>query len=459
MIKKKNIPFIFNLFLLAHLVIWTLVPFISNINLPLDVIEALAWASNLDWGFEKHPPLSAFFPEIFYQLFGRQDWAYYLLSQIFIIFSFVVVFKLAKEFLKNEIHALLSVFLLEGIYFYNFTTPEFNVNVCQIPFWALTVYYYWQCFKNNKVQNWVLLGFFAGLGVLSKYLFVYLLVGIVIFFIFKLKKDKKFNFKCFIPVLVFLLVLTPHFIWLIDNDFKTITYGLKRTSLEDSSFLNHLLYPLKFILKQTGILIIFFGLLSLIISKFKFSFKFKLHDEKLFYLISVTLIPILLMLLTSLIFGANIRTMWMAPFYLFFGLLFIYIFESKINLNYLKRFMIIFLFIFILSPVSYLYMSFSKDNKRTDFPGKEIARLVQNRWNDNFNNKIAVVVGDEWLGGNLSYHLQSRPRWFNNLSPQLKDLKLDGGVIYTGNAKVLESVCPGEFGKIQLQGICMIGKK
>ena len=93
----------------------------------------MAWASNLDWGFEKHPPLSAFFAEFFYQVFGRQDWAYYLLSQIFVIFSFVVIFKLAKEFLKNEVNALLSVLLLEGIYFYNFTTPEFNVNICQIP--------------------------------------------------------------------------------------------------------------------------------------------------------------------------------------------------------------------------------------------------------------------------------------------------------------------------------------
>ena len=459
MIKKKNIPFIFNLFLLAHLVIWTLVPFISNINLPLDVIEALAWASNLDWGFEKHPPLSAFFPEIFYQLFGRQDWAYYLLSQIFIIFSFVVVFKLAKEFLKNEIHALLSVFLLEGIYFYNFTTPEFNVNICQIPFWTLTIYYFWQCIRNDKIRNWVLLGLFAALGVLSKYLFIYLLVGIVVFLIFKLNKNKnkKFNYKYLIPIPVFLLILTPHFIWLFDNNFKTITYAFQRTSFEGDNLLNHLLYPFKFTLKQIGLLIPFFGLLSVIISKFKF--KFKLHDEKLVYLMSVTLVPILLMLLTSLIFGLNIRTMWMTPFYLFFGLLFIYIFESKINLNYLKKFMVMFLFIFILSPVAYLYISLSKDDKRTDFPGKEIARLVQARWDENFSNKITIVVGDEWLGGNLSYHLESRPRWFKNLSPELKNLKLDGGVIYTGNAKVLKSICPGEYGKIQLQGICMIGAR
>ena len=187
---KKNIYSIFNIFLVSHLAIWTLVPFFSNKNLPLDVIEALAWGSNLDWGFDKHPPLSAFFPEIFYQVFGNQDWAYYLLSQIFIVISFIVIFKLAKEFLKNEAHALISVFLLEGIYFYNFTTPEFNVNVCQIPFYSLTAYYAWQSFKNDKIHNWILFGLFAALGVLSKYLFIYLLISISFFLVYYLIKKK-----------------------------------------------------------------------------------------------------------------------------------------------------------------------------------------------------------------------------------------------------------------------------
>ena len=455
MIKKKNISLVFNVFLLAHLIMWTFVPFLSNKNLPLDVIEALAWGTNLDWGWEKHPPLSVLFPETFYQIFGNLDLAYYLLSQIFIVLSFIFIFKLAKEFLKNEVQALLSVFLLEGIYFYNFTTPEFNVNVCQIPFWTMSVYYCWQSLKDNKIKNWLLLGLFAALGVLSKYLFVYLLVGMFSFFIFYLKKKKKFNLRYFIPVLVFLLVLTPHLMWLVDNNYKTITYGLERTSLENNNFLNHILHPLKFIIVQAVILIPFFGMLSLIISKFKFKFNYR--DEKLIYLICVTFVPILLMLLTSLIIGANIRTMWMTPFYLFFGLLFIYIFKSRVDPRFLKKFISVFLFIFILSPSIYLYVSLSNDNKRTDFQGKEIARLVQVKWNKNFTNKISIVVGDEWLGGNLSYHLQSRPRWFNNLNPELKNLKLDGGVIYTGNASILKLTCPGEFGKIQLQGICMIG--
>jgi 4-amino-4-deoxy-L-arabinose transferase-like glycosyltransferase len=454
---KKNIPFLFNLFLFSHLVIWTLVPAFSNKNLPLDVIEALAWGSNLDWGFEKHPPLSAFFPELFFQLFGNQDWAYYLLSQIFIIFSFIIIFKLAKEFLKNDSYALISVFLLEGIYFYNFTTPEFNVNVCQIPFWTLTIYYAWQSFKTDKTSDWALFGLFAALGVLSKYLFVYLLIGIKFFFIFYLIKNKKFNFKYFIPILVFLLILSPHFIWLIENNYKTIIYGLKRTSLEESNILSHLMYPLKFIFKQVAILLPFFALLGLILKKYKFKINYR--DERSIFLISISLAPIFLMLITSLIFGANIRTMWMTPFYLFFGLFFIYHFKFSINSNYLKRFMICFLFIFILSPAVYLYVSISKDNKRTDYPGKEIAELVQNRWNKNFTNRITIVVGDEWLAGNLSYHLQSRPMWFNNISSKLQDLKIKGGVIYVGNKNILKSVCPGEFGSIKRQGICMIGSR
>ena len=89
-----------------------MIPTVTNNNLPLDTIEALAWGSNLDWGFNKHPPLSAFFPEVFFQIFGPQDWAYYLLSQIFVIFSFFIVFKLGKEIFKSEILAIISVLLL-----------------------------------------------------------------------------------------------------------------------------------------------------------------------------------------------------------------------------------------------------------------------------------------------------------------------------------------------------------
>ena len=116
-IFKYNVPILFNFFLLFHITIWTIVPSITNQNLPLDVIEALAWGSNLDWGFNKHPPASAFFSEFFFQIFGPQDWAYYLMSQIFVITAFYFVFKLSQEIFNNDKLSLISVLLLESYFF------------------------------------------------------------------------------------------------------------------------------------------------------------------------------------------------------------------------------------------------------------------------------------------------------------------------------------------------------
>ena len=125
MITKKNTQNFFYLFILLHLTLWTLIPSLSNINLPLDTIEALAWGSDLDWGFSKHPPLSAFAVEFFFQIFGNQDWAYYLLSQIFIISAFAVVFKFANEFLdaipikqfkRKQNHLLEKYYVLQKNY-------------------------------------------------------------------------------------------------------------------------------------------------------------------------------------------------------------------------------------------------------------------------------------------------------------------------------------------------------
>ena len=410
---KRNINNIFFIFIVSHLIIWTVVPALTNQNLPLDVIEALAWGSNLDWGFNKHPPGSAFFPEIFFQVFGPQDWAFYLLSQIFVIISFYYVFKLANEILNNSLLGLILVLILESIFYYNFTSPEFNVNVCQLPFWSIVVYYSWKIYKdeNIKFADCALVGFFAAIGFLSKYLFIYLLASIEILFLYLIffKKSKKFDFKYLITLEVFIVLLIPHFIWLHNNDYVTVMYGLKRTGLDSLNFFDHIKYPSLFLIKQIGLLIPFLLLSWLLIKKFKFQINLK--DKKLLFLIVINFLPIFLILLTSIATGSRIRTMWMAPFYLFFGILVVYIFQKQINLKKINSFIYGFLFLFFLSPIIYSYISIKQTDKRTDYPGKEIASKVQLVWSQQYNSPINVVLGNEWSAGNLSYHLKSRPSW------------------------------------------------
>ena len=180
---------------------------------------------------------------------------------------------------------------------------------------------------------------------------------------------------------------------------------------------------------------------------------------KTLFLISINLIPIILIMITSALSGAKIRTMWMTPFYLFLGTLFLIILKKEFELKNMKKFYYIFLFFFILSPAIYLGVSLIDKTKRTDYPGKEISRLVQNKWNDNFTNEIKIVIGDEWSAGNLSYHLQSRPIWINELKNKKSKITDDQGVIYTGNPKILKKICPGVFGTIRPYGYCMIGRR
>ena len=411
--NSRNINNIYYIFIISHLIFWTLIPYLTNHNLPLDTIEHLAWGSNLDWGFNKHPPMVAFSLEVFFQIFGSQDWAYYLLSQIFVLISFYYVFKFSKEIFDNDLLGLISLLLIEAIYFYNFTTPEFNVNVCQLPFWSLTVYFSWKIYNNRDIKftDCFLVGLFAAFGFLSKYLFIYLLASIDLLFIYLIfiKKERKFDFKYLITAEVFLVVLVPHLIWLNNNEFITITYGLARTGLEHSSLIDHIKFPLTFLIKQIGLLIPFLILVWLLVKKIKFNINFK--DKKLLFLLSINILPIILMFLTSIFTGSKIRTMWMTPFYLFFGTLFVYLFQAQINLKKLKPFMVGFIFLFFLSPILYAYVSISENDKRTDYPGKEIAIKTQYAWDQQFKSKINVVYGNEWNAGNLSYHLKSRPIW------------------------------------------------
>ncbi len=424
MFKKKNISNLFYLFLIAHLFVWTLIPSITNNNLPLDTIEALAWGSNLDWGYNKHPPVSAFFVEFFYFLFGSNDIAYYFLSQIFVISAFYIVWIFSNEFFQNKTLSFFSVLILEGIYFYNFTTPEFNVNVCQLPFWAFTVYLSWKLYmkKDTNTIILILLGVTAAIGFLTKYLFAYLPLSVVMIFAYEffITKTRKIDFKHYLPIEIFFVLLVPHLIWLFQNDFVTIKYAFNRAGLVDYSFLNHLKFPIIFLTKQIGILIPFFVLCYFIIKKIKIRFDVK--DKKKYFILLINFLPIVLMFVTSVVTGSKIRTMWMTPFYLFFGVLILSMFDIKDDEQTFKEFFKPFLILFLLSPITYGLVSLISENKRTDYKGKVEANKVLQVWQKDFTEKINVVLGDEWYAGNISYHMEGRPVWLGEINQKNVDL-------------------------------------
>jgi len=404
--KEKKI---FYLLCLYHLIIWTIIPYFSNKNLPLDVIEALAWGQDFDLGYNKHPPLSAWIPGLLFKIFGNKDWIYYLLSQVFILISFIFLWKLSSFFLNKKSHILLSILAIEGIAFYTFDTPQFNVNICQIPLWIGTVYFFFKSIKDNKITDWIFLGVFAALGFLTKYIFVYLLISLFFYLIFILTKKKRINFKFLYALLIFFLITAPHFKWLIQNDFTTLYYALKRGGLNEFNIYNHLLNPIKFLINQITILLPFLLLIYFLIKKIKI--RLPLNNEKFIFLLFSFLLPFLLILITSIITGSRIRTMWMIPFYSLIGIFFIFLYQDQINFKKIKNFIILLIIFLIVSPILYSLRSIYSDS-RTSYEGKKIASEIEREWKTISKDKISNVGFSEWYAGNLSYQLSNRPKVF-----------------------------------------------
>ena len=404
--KEKKI---FYLLCLYHLIIWTLVPYFSNKNLPLDVIEALAWGQDFDLGYNKHPPLSAWIPGLLFKIFGNKDWVYYLLSQIFIVISFVFLWKLSSFFLKKKSQILLSVLTIEGIAFYTFETPQFNVNICQIPLWIGTIYFFLKSIKNNKIADWIFLGTFSALGFLTKYIFAYLLISLFFYLIYIFFIRKKINFNFLYTVLIFFLITAPHFQWLLQNDFTTIYYALKRGGLNEFNIYNHLLNPFKFLISQILILLPFLLFIYLLIKKIKIKLPF--DNQKFIFLLFSFLLPFFLILITSMVTGSRIRTMWMIPFYSLVGVFFIFLYQDSINLKKLKSFNILLIIFLIVSPTLYSLRSIYNDS-RTGYEGKKIALQIEKDWKAISKDEISNVGFSEWYAGNLSYHLSNRPKVF-----------------------------------------------
>ena len=74
------------------------------------------------------------------------------------------------------------------------------------------------------------------------------------------------------------------------------------------------------------------------------------------------------------------------------------------------------------------------------------------------------VVGDEWHAGNLSYHLKSRPKWYNNFENQEVTYLINhgGGIILVGDDDILpkeKCITGSYYVSSDYKNVCTIGMK
>ena len=404
----RNATRLFWGFLGLHVALWTALPSLLNANLPLDVIEGFAWGREFDWGYPKHPPLTRWLGDLAAELRGHGAWAQYLLSQISVALAFWAIWRLARTVFEPGT-ALLAVLLMEGVYFHNYTTPEFNPNVILLPIWSLAVLCFWRAHSSGQLAWWLALGAVACLGFWSKYFMALLLAPLgLLLLLDPLFRRHLATPGPYLAAVIVLLGLTPHLLWMLESDFATIGYAVARASKGgDPALADHLLRPLRFAVEQPLVVL---PLVALI-----WSFgrpRLAAGDGEAAWrrmLLVLWLGPFVLLVALAAVTGWRLRTMWAAPLFVLAGPVFVTWWRPAVTAGGLRRFALVFAALFLLAPLAYgaVYgfgARLTGEAKRTQFSGRVLAERIDREWRARFGTGRPVIIAEHWYGGNTVYY-------------------------------------------------------
>ncbi len=393
-IKQK-----FALFLLADLLLWFLVPQLRQ-SLSIDTQEAIVWGKYCLWGTTKHPPFSGWITYGFWNLFGRWDGAMYFLSQIFVVLGVVYIYRLARCFL-DETHAILAAILQFGIIYYDYSTPEFNVNVISIALWPMCAYYFWRGYTRNWWRDWLLFGILVGLNLLNKYVGGILLIALGLFVIADkgvLKLSK--NIKVYIAGAVAVLLLAPHIWWLWQNDFVAFNYIVGRSHGGNIvSAWRHLFYPLKFLGAQ--LLFAAPALLTYAWFNRKYGQTQKAHSKQQSvsrFILCTTLVPVMVFVLLSLISGNAAKSMWGFPCLFMWGTALFYYAPIKVDAQIAKHFLQVMTVWVVLFAIAYGAQCLLTTSQRYQTDVRAVAAEFEQKWAEHTAKPLQYVGADVWFG-------------------------------------------------------------
>jgi 4-amino-4-deoxy-L-arabinose transferase-like glycosyltransferase len=428
----------FAVFALLHGALWTALPATLYPNLPLDLIEALTYGHEWQFGYDKLPPLPWWLIEIAYRLFGA-DWVYYLIAQITVLAAFWLVWLLARR-LVGPAGALVAVLIVDGLHYFNFTAPKFNHDVIQLPFWALAGLAFHGALRSGRMRDWCLLGIAGGLALWAKYFVVMLALPMAAFLVFD--RDARPALRTagpYVAALIAAAIALPHLVWLVENDFLPFRYAEARAA-PVRGLLDHLTHPLAFVVGQI-VWLLPSGLIALPLVWRRAPNPTPAVDG--FDRRIVTLLtfgPCALLLAGAVISGRGLITMWGYPFWLFLGLWLVIETGPAIEAARVRRVALAWGAVTALYAIAfitqYAVLPFVDHRYRASvFPGGRLGAEISTRFRAATGEPLAYVIGSMWLGGNISRYSAERPRTLIDGRPErapwidLADLRRRGAVV------------------------------
>ena len=393
----------FFVFLCLYFTAWSILPVFISSSVPLDVSEGINWGHEWQWGYYKHPPLSSWILYSFYKLFGHIG--PYLLSQLYVLLTLVLIYQLGKK-IWSPTTTLIGSALTLAVLYYTYPSLEFNHNVAQFPIWAGLYLAFYQSLTQNRLRDWILLGVVGGLGMLTKYTVIFLLIPMALYLVLPKQWPLLRQPKPWIAVFVMLTVFAPHLYWLITHDWLPLSYASGRSQEVNAGAYNikrHFSW-ISFITAQLVAHIPLLIILALNRKRLVSIHEYKKsvpHDALLLWYMWLS--PIAVLIVLSLVFGIGLRDMWGMPMWALSGLLaasFIAPANELLTATKLRKAIIIWLSVATVLMIVYVAFGDKIRHKpsRMQWPEQALAIQAQTTWQSLSSCNLDSVSGEPWLG-------------------------------------------------------------
>ena len=219
---------------LAYALFWaTYAQVSSSSGVHIDSLEAYAWGREFKLGYYKHPPFWAWVAGLWFMVFPKTDWCFWLLSELNGALGLAGAYALMGRFCGQRTR-LLCVFLLMLTPFYQFNALRFNANTILLSIWPWTMYFFVRSIETRRIGYAVVCGALAGFALLSKY-FGLVLIGscVVASLTHHNRRAYYLSAAPYVSLLIAGALFTPHVIWLFRDGFQPLAYMATKIDLRD----------------------------------------------------------------------------------------------------------------------------------------------------------------------------------------------------------------------------------
>ena len=401
------------IFILAHVVLWTLGPVLFRHSLTHDTLEGIAWGSQWQWGYNKHPFLAAWLSYGVSALTHRVGWPHYLLAQLGVAVTFWAVWRLALQFLRPN-QALLATLSLEGVLFYNLASGSFTPDTLQSPLWALLALYFYHALKTQSIRAWLPVGVLAALSVVGKYQAA--LLFLPMFAIILINPETRRSFKTpgfYLAILVGLLCVAPHLIWLYEQDFITARYALETPAQYSTTphAWPHFFYPFNFIINTIGNTVFLPLLLWPIYRSHKMPSSLTPFQWQFLFILGLG--PWIISLLLCILSGNYFPARWMTPYFFLLGVLGVSLINPTLNTHSVKQFLMrVAIFMLLLWSAQFgrlEYLNRHENPADSVYPNIQLAQKVTALWHERYHTRLSYIAGSRYLVSALMAYSPDKP--------------------------------------------------